>query len=162
MSILGNIDARSSVEKKRGYIVNAIKFFVLTILATAVVFAVTSVCAAEELVSNPTCESLAGQWSGTFDTGGKGKTSRGDMDMTIECIKNGKINLTMSRVTGKFETVTISGSKILASRTSRDDIIQVYKKADGSLLLKGEYTRKGGSSKQYSSSGGTYTLEKNK
>jgi hypothetical protein len=137
----------------------AIKLFGLITLAAAFVFAVTSVCVADELVTNPTCKTLEGKWSGTYDTGGKGKTSRGDIDMTIEC-KSGKIILTNSRVTGNYEKVTISGSKIIAERTSRDDTIEVYKKGDGTMVLKGEYSRKGGSSKQYSSSGGTYILEK--
>jgi hypothetical protein len=138
---------------------SAIKSFAFIILAIAFVFAVTSVCAADELVTNLTCKTVEGKWSGTFDTGGKGRSSRGDIDMTIEC-KSGKIILTNSRVTGNYEKVSINGSTILAERTSRDDTITVYKKGDGSLVLKGEYSRKGGSSKQYSSSGGTYILEK--
>ena len=82
--------------------------------------------------------------------------------MTCICEKNGKITFTLSRISGNYGQVSISGSKLTASRTAREDVIQLYKKADGKMVIKGEYTRLGGSKQSYSSAGGTYILEKKK
>jgi hypothetical protein len=138
------------------------KFFVIFIAILAITVFAAAVCTADELVKNPTCKDFAGQWEGTFNTGGKSVASTGDISMTCTCEKNGKISFSTSRTTGKYGKVSIDGSKLTATRPAREDVLQLYKKSDGTMIIKAEYTRSGGSKMGHASAGGTYKLEKKK
>jgi hypothetical protein len=167
MNILRNIDAlmwRREKREERYIKMKTSKFFSILIAVAVlfIAFAVPVVSSADEQIT-PTFKDLEGKWSGKYQTNGFGRTSSGSIDVTFTRSQNGSIILTTLSDAGghyTYDKVTL-GKSIEASCDARDTSLRLYKRTNGSLVLKGDYTMKSATSKlNRSSTGGTYTFEK--
>jgi hypothetical protein len=130
------------------------KIFLMLFVLTVTAFVAAAICAADELVMNPTPEQLEGTWSGYLETERFG--GRDVRELTkITFIKqpNGKI------VFGTGVVVSINNATISASSSEREILLKMYK-SGSKLFLRGNYSKTGLGRLSSKTTGGTYELEK--